>query len=468
MHKSEKIALILVLAYGILILYYGVYDTQSNMWGFDALRYSPTIIACIFFLIFLVTILLSKKDFLEPFQERICQIMEILEGRVLGLGIRKTGLIIFAISLLLLTCVKTRYSGGDSENISVGMPLFLKRQPLSSFILNFGSAMGFILGASYHASLTTTITLIGASSITALFILFKTIFEDIKKAVLFLMITITSFGIIRLLPGYMETYGVFLFALIIQQIMLVRFLKTRMIQDYCLLILAMFITLLAHIQALVLIPGTIIAGLMVFRGRRAIVRIASQWTLFILCLALVYPHLTYMETSFNIIGEFEKFVTGRMDYTFWSKRDGISFITPVDKLISLEHLKNIVNMHALIAMSGYILLISTIGLNGKIRIKERITMIALMNFTLFFTMTLLFNNYFTPIERDWDMFGAGGVLIMTLTAAVLRSSTHKQLTRLALIILPITGFITIILLLTQAGTPGFLPPPEARIGFELI
>jgi len=463
-HGYEMIAFGFVLAYVALHVVFGLIAPRDAAWGFDILLYCRWWLRAIFFLLAAGAMSLVHPAAMARAETAWAWAGGRLSAVPLRLNLLKTHLVLFAFSAAVLFLLETKYAGGDARWMSASMPLFLKRSPLSSVPLVLGTRLGAMLGIPYLPSLQAGITVFGALSICGLLGLFLLLFRDARRAWLFVAVALASYGITRLLPGYIEVYGVYLFFLILFECALVHYCLTGRGTGY--LMGALFLLVLSHIQALVVVPGAFLVGAGVSwrRGRRW--RFAASWVLLIVALAVVYPLLRHRDESFQVTREVVGLVLhGDVHSRFWSTQGGTHLVAPLIVLLTARHWANVADVHALVSAVGVGLLLPGLALWWRERRADPLIVASALNYGLYAIGTVLFYNFLQPVERDWDMFGPGALFLVVLAAAIWRHLPHEKLRRTLLIVFGVTAFVTVLWLAQQAGMPGIAPPPEIRIGF---
>lgn len=434
--------------------------TSSVWWGLDILAccrwWHVAILACL---------AAGSLSLLHP------SVMAAVDGRLSRIGARRRrpGLLklhagIFAAALAGLLLLGTTYHGGDAHWLSQMMPTFLKRAPLSSAVLVAGTRLGMAQGGSYVASLQATIAVVGALVVCGLFQLYLGVFGDARRAAGFLAASLASYGISRLLPGYIEVYGVYLLFLVIFHIALVRYCLTG--KGFVLVLAALLLLVLAHIQALVVVPGTLIVTAAVQWQRKRRWQAAAGWVGLGLVLALLYPLLRHGGQSFSLLRAVGALAGARGDESgFWSVGEGSHLLAPVGVLLSGRHWLDVANIHVLVSAVGIALALAGLIAWRRGAEPDWLLRVAILNALAFGAGTAVFANFHHPIARDWDMFGPGALFALTLAAALWRRLPAERLRRTLLIVLPVTACIAALWLAQQAGILGVAPPPDIRIAY---
>jgi len=449
-----------VVVYATLHVVFGLAVRSEAMWGFDILAYGRWWHAAVFAVVVVGSLSLAHRRVMAAAEGMVARLASA-GGR---LSLPLTYLALFAASVAVLWLLKTKYSGGDSHWMSQTMPVFLKRAPLSSAVLVVGTGLGMALGFRYVASMQAAILVMGAASVCGLFGLFRLLLGGGRRAGLFVAASVACYGISRLLPGYIEIYGVYLLFLIGFHWVLVRYGQTE--RGLVVLLAALLVLVLAHVQALVVVPGALaLTGRGCWRrGRRW--RLAVGWGAFVVVLVVVYPHLRHGNQSFHLLPALARLARpGAEDGGFWGVHEGASLLAPPAVLRSAGHWLRVVNVHARVSAAGVALAAAGLALWWQERKGDLLLAVAAVNSLLFLVGTVVFYNFHHPIARDWDMFGPGAVFVLVLAALLWRRLPEAQLRRAALVVLPVVGWITLLWLAQQAGAWGLAPPPASHVGF---
>ncbi len=464
----EIAAFVFLGAYAALHLVFGLAVPGPRLWGVDILRFCRWWQVGAFACIAGASLCLAWRGFVA----RVEAGGGWLERRAPALPGRgrllRTHVALFAVSAAALFLLGTKYSGGDARWMSEpgALPLFLKRSPLSSAPLVVGTWVGQALGAGYLPSLQAVITLVGALSVCALFQLFLLLFGERTRASQFLAVALSCYGISRLLPGYIEVYGVTLLFLIVFECALVHYCLRKRGLVALLVALAAFV--LAHIQALVVVPGVFVLGVATERRRKRPWQFLALWTLMVLVLAGIYPLLRHRGQSFDLASALVHIVRPEEGGSrFWSTNtdEGGPLIAPARVLLSGRHWLTVFNVHLLASAAGLGLLAPGLVLWRRAGRGDALIAVSAVNYALYFAGTALFYNFFQPVEADWDMFGPGALYAVVLAAALWRGLPHSALRRVLLIVLPVAAWVTLLWLAQQAGALGVAPPPAVRISF---
>ncbi len=307
MRRGYEIAAFAFLAaYAALHVIFGLAVPTERLWGADILRFCRGWQLGVFLCLVGGSLCLAWPAFAARVEAGVAWLGSRLGAR--GSRLLVTHAVLFVASAAALFLLGTKYSGGDASWMweAGKLPLFLKRSPLSSAPLVLGTWAGEAVGAAYLPSLQATITLVGALSVCGLFQLFLTLFGDRARAWAFLAVALSSYGLSRLLPGYIEVYGVTLLFLVVFECALVSYcLRGR---GLVVLLAALGAFVLAHIQALVVVPGVFVLGLVMERRRKRLRRFVALWALLALVLAGLYPLLRHRGQSFGLASALERAV----------------------------------------------------------------------------------------------------------------------------------------------------------------
>ena len=427
------------------------------LWGLDILGFCRWWHAAVFAAVAAATLTLRQPKAMAVAEATHSYVGKRLSSLTRAVGLVQIHALLLVSSLTVLLLVPTKYSGGDSHWMHTTLPLFLVRAPLSTAVLRVPMWLGMLGGLSHEDAFQTAVSIVGALSICGLFQLFLLTFGDRHRAVLFLAASLASYGISRLLPGYIETYGVYLLFLVLFECALVRYCLTE--KGLLLLLLALVLLIFAHIQALVVIPGTFLVSVLIRRKHKRVWRCLVLWLVFGAVLLVAYPE------PLSGITLLVRPASG--DVHFWSLSRGRRFATPLSALLSVRHWTNVANVHALLSSVGVGVLLAGLALWWREKKSDSLLVVSAVNYALFLAGTVLYYNFHHPIERDWDMFGPGALLLLVLAAALWRRLPADKLKRTLLIILPVAACITALWLAQQAGLTGIAPPPESRVGFAL-
>ncbi|MBM4038665.1 MAG: hypothetical protein FJ290_09135 [Planctomycetes bacterium] len=464
----EIAAFAFLAAYAALHVAAGLAVPGERLWGADIMRFCRGWQVGVFACLVAGSLGLAWPAFAAQVEAAVAWLGSRLGAR--GSRLPLTHAVLFVVSAAALFLLGTEYSGGDASWMweAGKLPLFLKRSPLSSAPLVVGTWAGGALGAGYLPSLQATITLVGALSVCGLFQLFLTLFGDRARAWAFVAVALSSYGMSRLLPGYIEVYGVTLLFLILFECALVSYcLRGR---GLVLLLAALGAFVLAHIQALVAVPGVFVLGVARERRRKRLWRFLALWALLALVLAGLYPLLKHRGQSFDLGSALVQLVQpGEGGSRFWSTNtdEGGPLVAPARVLLSGGHWLNVLNVHLLVSGIGLGLLAPGLVLWRRAGKGDALIAMSAANYALYFAGTVLFYNYFQPVERDWDMFGPGALYLVVLAAALWRGLPTGSLRRALLIVLPVAGWVTLLWLAQQAGVLGVAPPPAIRVSFAL-
>ena len=425
------------------------------LWGLDILGYCRWWHAAAFALVAAATLCLRQPRAMAFAEARLSRLGRTLSARLPRVGLVKVHLALFAVSLGALLLLRAKYSGGDSHWMHETMPLFLKRAQLASATLFVLGWVGMSLGLSYVAALQGAVSVVGALSVCAVFQLFVRVFGDRGRAALFTAATLASYGLSRLLPGYIEVYGVYVLFLALYAWALARYCLGG--RGLLLVLGALLALVFAHLEGLVVVPGTLVATVAV--GRRRLGRVAAGWLAFGAAQLAAYPSL--------LGGLAEMIPPGPAESHFWSVRAEQPLLTPLHTLASARHWADFANIHAALSAVGIGLLLAALALWWRTRQTDALLLAAATHYAAFVAGTVFFHNFHHPIARDWDMFGPGALLLLLLAAALWRRLPAEKLRRAALVLLPVCACITALWLAQQAGLTGIDPPPEPRVGYVL-
>ena len=134
-------------------------------------------------------------------------------------------------------------------------------------------------------------------------------------------------------------------------------------------------------------------------------------------------------------------------------------------LLSAGHWASVANVHALVSSIGVALVLCGLAAWWRGRRADRLVLVSALNYALFAVGSALYYNFFQPVVRDWDMFGPGALYLLVLAASLWRLVPEAKLRRVFLIVLGVTGLVTLLWLGQQAGRWGIAPPPADRVSF---
>jgi len=452
-----RISFAFVMVLAVLHAAGALFMPSDYVWGLDILGYCRWWHVAAFAAVALVTLCLREPRAMALVEAALSRWGKRLAARAPRLGLPGLHAALFAVSLAVLLLMRAKYSGGDSHWMHETMPLCLKRAPLASAVLYALGWVGMACGLSYVTAFQVAVSVVGALSVCALLALFARVVGERGRAALFLAAALASYGVSRLLPGYIEVYSVYVLFLAVYGWALAR---------YCLdgggllvLLGALALALFAHIQAVILLPGSLLASILVARAQSRLGRAAAAWVVFAAVIVLTYPSL--------LPGLAELLPPGPAKSEFWSVRAQQPLFTPLSTLLTARHWADVAGIHLLVSAVGLGLLAAGLAAWWPQRERDHVTLAAAVHYALFVLGTIVFHNFHHPIARDWDMFGPGAVLLLLLAAALWRGLPREKLRRAMLILLPLAACITLLWLLQQAGLTGIAPPPPDRVGFVL-
>jgi len=460
----EAVAFAFVLVFVLLHVVFGLIVPWHGAWGFDVLSFCRVWQIAVFVVLATCSLGLAHGGAMSRAEAAWAWVGRHLASLPVRLNPLKTHLVIFAVSVGVLFALGTRYSGGDARWMSGSLPLFLKRSPLASAVLVLGTRLGEAMGLAYLPSFQATATVVGALSVCGLYQAFLVLFGDKARAGIFVAASVASYGVSRLLPGYIEVYVVFLLFLTVFECAFVRYCLTG--RGLAWVLGALFVLLLTHVQALVVMPGVLAVSAVTCWRKRRVGHFLGLWAGFVVLVVVVYPLLRHRGESYQLLGEVARLAEGgAVASRFWSTQAGGHLIAPLNVLLSAGHWASVANVHVLVSSIGIALLLCGVAAWWRDGGADRLVVASVLNYAFFAVGSVLYYNFFQPVVRDWDMFGAGAVYLLVLAASVWRVAPAAKLRRVFLIVFGVTGLVTLLWLGQQAGRWGIAPPPADRVSF---